>query len=401
MNRMFLVLWMCGILALGSAHAQTDTAVYKNIAVEVQQIYAPDKRSVYFRTLIKSDSLIVESTSAEALKAYLESTETLKGLKIIENLLPDKALNGLTYGVANLSVTNNRSNPRNSAEMVTQMLLGTPVQVLKREGPYYLVRTPDGYLSYTDRQALALLNQEAFKKWQHAEKVVFVADAGHAYVENSLKSARVSDLVAGNILEVKARQGRFFRVVFPDGRTGYIERDLLQPYKKWTDRADPEAGQILTTAKTMMGVPYLWGGTSVKGVDCSGFTKTSFFLNGIIIPRDASQQVLAGGAVDIMDGDKLNTDKCLKNLLPGDLLFFSASKRRGINGGRISHTAIYMGEGEFIQSAGMVMISSLLPGAENYDSSQVPTIVAARRFLGNIGKPEITRIDRHPWYAVN
>lgn len=401
MNRMFLVLWMCGILAIASAQGQTDTAVYKNIAAEVQQKYAPDKRSVYFRTQIKSDSLIVESTSAEALKAYIEIARTLKGLKIIETLLPDKALNGLTYGVANLSVTNNRSNPRNSAEMVTQMLLGTPVQVLKKEGPYYLVRTPDGYLSYTDRQAVALMDQGAFKKWQGAVKAVFVADAGHAYAENSLKSARVSDLVAGNILEIKARHGRFCQVGFPDGRTGYIEKDLLQPYEKWISKSDPEAGQILTTAKTMIGVPYLWGGTSVKGVDCSGFTKTSFFLNGIIIPRDASQQVLAGEAVDIMDGDKLNTDKCMKNLLPGDLLFFSASKRRGINGGRITHTAIYMGKGEFIQSAGMVMISSLLPDAENYDNSQVPTIVAARRFLGNIGKPEITRIDRHPWYTVN
>jgi len=396
---MFLALWMWGMLAAVTADGQTDTAVYKNLAAEVQQKYAPDKRSVFFKASIKSDSLIVESTSEAALKEYAQSAKTLKGLKVIQNLLPDSSLGRQTYGVATLSVTNNRSNPRNSAEMVTQMVLGTPVQVLKKEGPFYLVRSPDGYLSYTDRQAIALMDLEHFKRWQTAEKVIFTADAGHAYSEGSVKSPRISDLVAGNILEVKTKQDRFYQVVFPDGRLGYIEKDQLQPYKKWTGKPDPKANDILATAKTMIGVPYLWGGTSVKGVDCSGFTKTSFFLNGIIIPRDASQQVLAGTAVDIMDNDQLSTEKCIKNLQPGDLLFFSASRRRGISGGRVTHTAIYMGKGEFIQSAGMVMISSLLPEAANYDRLQVPTIVGARRFLNNIGKPEITRIDKHQWYT--
>jgi cell wall-associated NlpC family hydrolase len=396
---MFLALWMCGTLAAVAADAQTDTTVYKNLAAEVQQKYAPDKRSVFFNASIKSDSLIIESTSEAALQAYAQSAKTLKGLKVIQNLLPDKSLGMQTYGVATLSVTNNRSNPRNSAEMVTQMVLGTPVRVLKKEGPFYLVRSPDGYLSYTDRQAIALMDLEHFKRWQTAEKVIFTADAGHAYSESSVKSSRVSDLVAGNILEVKTKQDRFYQVVFPDDRVGYVEKGQLQPYKKWAGKPDPKANDILTTAKTMIGVPYLWGGTSVKGVDCSGFTKTSYFLNGIIIPRDASQQALAGTAVDIMDNDKLSPEKCMKNLEPGDLLFFSASKRRGITGGRITHTAIYMGRGEFIQSAGMVMISSLLPEAANYDRSQVPTIVSARRFLTNIGKPEITRIGKHQWYT--
>jgi gamma-D-glutamyl-L-lysine dipeptidyl-peptidase len=399
MNRMFLALWMCGMLAAVTVNGQTDTTVYKNLAEEVRQKYAPDKRSVFFRTIIKSDSLIIESTSEAALKEYVQSVKTLKGLKVVQNLLPDSSLGAQTYGVATLSVTNNRSNPRNSAEMVTQLVLGTPVQILKKEGPFYLVRSPDGYLSYTDRQAIALMDLERFKRWQTADKVIFTADAGHAYSESSVKSSRVSDLVAGNILEVKTKQGKFYQVAFPDGRLGYVEKGQLQSYKDWIDKPDPKANDILAAAKTMIGVPYLWGGTSVKGVDCSGFTKTSYFLNGIIIPRDASQQVLVGTAVDIMDDDKLSTEKCLKNLQPGDLLFFSASRRRGIAGGRVTHTAIYMGDGEFIQSAGMVMISSLLPEAANYDRSQVPTIVGARRFLNNIGKPEITRIDKHQWYT--
>ena len=53
---------------------------------------------------------------------------------------------------------------------------------------------------------------------------------------------------------------------------------------------------IVATAYRFFGVPYLWGGTSVKGMDCSGFTKTVYFLNGVLLPRDASQQVARGRA---------------------------------------------------------------------------------------------------------
>lgn len=379
--------------------AQTDTLSFRKVFNQVKKEFAPDKRSVYFNVQYKGDSIFVESTSEQALSALDQQVKGIVGYVKVNTLLPGKNLNGMDYGLANLSVCNNRAAPQNAAEMMTQMILGTPVQVLKKQAGYYLVRTPDGYISWTDGTAVSLLNKEGFEEWKRAKRIIYTEDFGHAFSKADLKSARVSDLVKGNILVVTGEEKGFYKVNFPDKRAGYVLKTDAKLFSDWEKKPNPNADAILTTAKTLIGVPYLWGGTSIKGVDCSGFTKTSYFLNGIIIPRDASQQALVGEAVDVLESDSISVEKCMKNLKPGDLMFFSAAKRRGMNGGRVSHTAIYMGNGEFIQSAGMVKINSFVPSAVNYDEHQSQTLVSARRFLTNIGKPEITRVDQHTWYG--
>ncbi|MNX97207.1 Gamma-D-glutamyl-L-lysine endopeptidase [compost metagenome] len=200
-------------------------------------------------------------------------------------------------------------------------------------------------------------------------------------------------------MKLVGKEKRFYKIAYPDGRTAYIPVKSAQNYKQWLSRPNPDAAQILATAKTLIGTPYLWGGTSVKGVDCSGFTKTCFFLNGIILPRDASQQALIGEPVDIYEGDSVSLIKCLKNLKAGDLLFFAAAKGKSANP-RVTHTAIYMEDGQFIQSAGMVRINSLVPSAPDYSFGQSPTLVGARRILNGIGTTQITRIDQHELYTI-
>lgn len=392
-----LVLSICWFVV----NAQIDTATYRTKAIEIQKKYAPDKRTIYFNLQIKGDSIKLESTSQKVLDEFEQVRPKSETLKFSAILLPAKSLNGFDYGVANLSVGNNRANPQHGAELMTQMLLGTPVRVLKKQGGFYLVETPDGYLAWTDSGAIKLMNQQQYETWQKADKVVFTSDYGHGFTAPDINSKRVSDLVNGNILQLLGQEKDFLKVAYPDGRIAYLPKIQTSPYRQWVKRPNPDANAILATAQTLLGVPYLWGGTSIKGVDCSGFTKTAYFLNGIVIPRDASQQALVGDVVDVLEHDSISVAKCLKNLHPGDLLFFSAAKRRGVNGGRVSHTAIYMGNGEFIQSAGMVKINSLVPTAANYDGGQSSTLVGARRILTEIGKPEITRIDQHDWYGKN
>jgi len=116
----------------------------------------------------------------------------------------------------------------------------------------------------------------------------------------------------------------------------------------------------------------LWGGTSTKGVDCSGFTKTIYYMNGMVIPRDASQQVHAGKPIDsIADFSKL--DK-------GDLLFFGI-KATDSTAEKVVHVGMWIGDNQFIHSSNMVRVSSVDKNASNYDEYNVSRYLRTKRLL--------------------
>lgn len=407
MKRFYLILVLF-IAAQHSlpAYADNDSVQVKRaeeLLHRVEKQFAPDKRTSIFNAIIESENPLtirVETTSKEAL-LHLRKTLAQSNIQtaLNEHLLPSADLGSRVYGIASLSVCNNRFVPTHTAELVSQTLLGTPVEILKKESGYYLVRTPEGYISWTEEAGISVVDETAFTKWKHAERIVFTSEYGHAYSEADPESLPVSDLVAGNILELKGKNKKFYRIAYPDGRTGYVPVKQAELYRKWVARPDPDASEVIRTAKSLIGVPYLWGGTSVKGVDCSGFTKMSYYLNGIILARDASQQALTGEPVDILENDTVSIEKCLQNLLPGDLLFFGRKKADG-GAPRVIHTAIYIGKGEFIQSAGMVRINSLLKEATNYDTYQTRTLLSARRILTAVGTEGISRIDKHSLYQT-
>ncbi len=399
------------LILLLSFHIQSEGAVIDSLLLNrvnsiiktVQKKYAPDKRTEIFNVSFSaSDSTVlnIETTKAEAIIALKERFKQQKiVIRLNEQLLPSKEMGNQILGVANLSVCNNRMEPDNDAEMVTQVMLGTPVKILKKEKGYFLVQTPDHYISWTDADGVTRMDENDYNKWMASDLIVFLKDYGHSFEKPSLKSMPISDLVAGNILKLIGTNHSFYKVSYPDGRIAYVPIKSCMLFQKWISRPNPTENEIIETAKTLNGVPYLWGGTSIKGVDCSGFTKTCYFLNGIIIPRDASQQALVGEKVDLYENDTVNITKCLKNLKAGDLLFFAGGKNRHSNP-RVTHTAIYMGNGEFIQSAGMVRINSMVPTAKAYDDFESRTLVCARRILSSIGTTEISRVDQHSFYKT-
>lgn len=404
MNKLFSFVILLLFISLYSKAELADSTIIKRInalSVQVQKKYAPDRRVEYYHLKQQKSTPLTYSLevtrpgAAAELKALLNS-EKLKVI-INEEVLPAKNLGDKVYGVSTLSVINTRYAPDHDAEMASQAGLGTPLKILKKENGHYFVRTPDNYLSWTETAGVSPMNKSEFEHWQTDNKLIYTTLYGQAFSEASESSSPVSDLVAGNILQVLNESDGFYKIMFPDKRIAFIPVNKAEAFDQWENRPAPDAEQILKTARNFLGIPYLWGGTSVKGMDCSGFTKTSFFLNGIILPRDASQQALVGDKVDIFEGDTVSITKSLKDLKAGDLLFFAGNKKTM----RVSHTAIYIGNGEFIQAAGLIRINSMIKGAKNYDDFQSRTLVGARRMLTAVGEPEITRVKQHPYYQKN
>ena len=363
---------------------------------QIKQQYAPDKRVAHFEIkpeLVEGTLHLKGSTNLPDALKTLHSKLEEKGIAFKEEIeqLPSKELQGQTFGVVRLSVANIRSKPKHSAELATQATLGTPLKVYKKEKDWYWVQTPDGYLSWLDKDGFTIMEAAAYQDWLESSKVVYLPDFGFAYQTTNRQDGIVSDLLAGNILQLIAQEGSFTKVGFPDGRTAYVATAELMTYETWMATRNPIVDNILQTAYSFLGRPYLWGGTSGKGVDCSGFTKTVFYLNGILLPRDASQQVHTGSAIA--------TDSTLANLEAGDLLFFGR-KASAEQKEKITHVAIYMGNGQIVHSAGIVKIESLKRGEPNFAEDRLKTLVRAKRPLQSIGENGILPLGSLPQYRI-
>lgn len=361
---------------------RTIPAEVAQLSDSLKRKFAPDKRVALFDVDYsfsgKNVMLRGVTTSAEA-KAALLAGLAKRGYEVMDCLrvLPDEQeLKGKTYGIVNVSVCNLRADADFSSEMMTQGLMGMPVRILQREG-WYRIQTPDDYIAWVHRVGVHPVTQEELAAWNAAEKIVVTSHYGFVYSKPDAASQTISDVVAGNRLKWVGAKGAFYRVAYPDGREGYISKSFAMPEKKWRVSLKQDAASIIATACSMMGIPYLWAGTSSKGVDCSGFVRTVLFMHDIIIPRDASQQAYVGKHIDIASD--------FGNLQPGDLIFFgrkATSERKE----RVVHVGMYIGNKRFIHSQGDVRISSFNPDDELFDEYNLSRLLFATRVLPYINK---------------
>lgn len=371
-------------------------ARYRDLINQVKKEFAPDRRDKTFDlTAEQKDGQWIISgstTEAQAREALIERLSQLDPKAVAQiRMLPDTAqLGERTWGVATLSSTSLRYGSNYSAEMATQVPMGTPLRVLEKRSYWYRVITPEGYTAWTTTTGVARMNETEFEAWKNSDKVMITADLVQVLDRPNDKGETVSDAILGNILATDNQvNGRYLAVRLPDGRSGWVLRNATQPFDAWLKACDPTQKNILATARHFNGYPYLWGGTTTKAMDCSGFTKTVYFLNGIILRRDASQQAKTGEEVEVTED--------FSNLQPGDLLFFGR-KATAERKESITHVGIYMGNQQFIHSASRVKINSLNPEAEDYyDGSK--NLVRVRRILGNQDVDKgIVSIKEHPWY---
>lgn len=340
---------------------------------EIKQNYAPDARVAIFNINASDDNPInlTGETNLYAAKEELISALTKLNIEIEDQIkiLPDESIDNKKFALINVSVANLRGKPTHSAELVTQALLGTPVNILKENNGWYLVQTPDNYISWTNSGSLLRLDQNELKQWKANSKIIFLDTYGFSYHRESEK--RISDLVAGNVLELENENNTDWFVRYPDGRLARIIKAQASKITLWNDNINITDTSITEAAMSLIGVPYLWGGTSTKGLDCSGFTKTIYMLHGYIIPRDASQQVHQGELID--------AKRNFSRLKTGDLLFFGRKDEGGSE--KVVHVGLWLGNNQFIHASGDVHISSMDSTADNYDSYNYNRYLRTKRII--------------------
>ncbi len=289
--------------------------------------------------------------------------------------------------VVEFSTSYLRLKPDYESPLETQELMGTVVEIVGEQSYWREVVTPQPYKAWCTNQGLVEMNSDELKAYEQAPKVMFRDLYGHIYKEPSMNSQTICDLVGGDLLRLngitvndakairKALKGKWANVMLPSGKTGFVPSNQLKVHNGFQSIAigegsadsisDETTEAIIAQAMKLVGVPYLWGGMSAKGVDCSGLVRICHIMNGILLPRNASQQVKCGDRVE------------LDNLQRGDLVFFGtpATDERPM---RITHVGIYLGDNKIIHSSHRVRINSLKPGEEDYYENAHRLVAAIR-----------------------
>lgn len=354
--------------------------------------YVPDQRiNICKIQVINNNGSVIlkgETTVPEAIDEIIKTLGE-HDISLIDSIiiLPDTSVNKKYKGLVCLSVINLRKYPDFAAELVSQSLMGTPVDILKKEGSWCLVRTPDRYIAWTESYSLVPLTVRDIAEWKRSDRVIYMNNTGWIHTDISEHSEVVGDIAAGNILEKANVSGNYTKVRLPDGREGFIRTSDCMDFRSFCNRPPSNGDQIVSRAESLTGIPYLWGGTSPKAADCSGLVQTVYFMNGIILMRDASLQALQGKEVDISGG--------FGNLEIGDLLFFGYRNNGKMH---VIHAAIYTGSEDYINSAGRVMINSLDSTKSNFSSYRLNTLLLARRIIGVENDPGIIRVGQCSLY---
>ena len=268
-----------------------------------------------------------------------------------------------------------RLQPDYESPLETQELMGTVVEIVGESGYWREIISPQPYKAWCTDQGLVEMSTEELKAYEAAPKVVFNELYGHIYMSPSDKAETLCDLVGGNILRFVGKKGKWTQVMLPSGKTGYVQSKFLKKHEGFRSIAmgegsaesiSPETTEaIIAQAEKLLGVPYLWGGMSAKGVDCSGLVRISHLMNGILLPRNASQQIKCGERVP------------LDQLQRGDLVYFGtpATDDKPM---RVTHVGIYLGNNKIIHSSHRVRINSLIPGDPDYYENAHRLIAATR-----------------------
>jgi len=316
--------------------------VIENIVRDVIREHAVDTRLCHI--FVSSSDGVVECSDgkiAAILRGRLEERADTRAR--VEELpragTPECML--VTSAVADV-----RREPSHPSELVNQVIHGDVVTPFKVLDEWTLARIDDGYIGWIRNWHLAA--------WTSAKHDAFLAAvthrvrANHTPLLSSPGGAAVAELVVGTPLVTGEPAGRgWVEVRLADGLTGCIPRSGIEKIT----RRRPTPARLAATGLRFVGIPYLWGGNTPNGFDCSGLIQRVFRLNGVLLPRDSDQQARIGE-------ERATTGP--GDLTAGSLVFFGKSRES------ITHVGLVLPDGTILHSYGQVVVNSLDPSHPRY-----------------------------------
>lgn len=256
---------------------------------------------------------------------------------------------------ASKGLVNLRSEPKQQAELISQYLMGGKFEILGKEANYYRVETDDEVTGWIHQSSLVLNDASSSDDDIFSDRLMICLSSFSVLREKeSEDSMPVATVFLGTILNLDEPVTNYYlktrewlRVKLPDTSIAFLKKEDFNVFANYQERYYNNPKTAVDMALSLVGVSYLWGGTTPAALDCSGLVQLSCRMAGKLIPRNSYQQAEIGEQIEL-DSDFLA-------LKPGDLLFFS-------EGERVSHVAIALDQGRFVHSSltfGQVAVTSL------------------------------------------
>ncbi len=250
--------------------------------------------------------------------------------------------------------------PRFNSERISQLFFGEPLVVTSTRMGFCRVRQTDGYTGWADsRQLAAFASTKEYRKYAEGTNAAVAHGPAKVYDRGGRNSVEPFFLYYGTPLHVGNTPGTLATVSLSDSQKVFVKSQRVRRLAGNTCRSIVGA-DLVREAQKFLGVPYLWGGISPAGFDCSGLVRTVCGSFGLKLPRDTKDQIRCG--------IEIGRDEAK----PGDLLFFKRHVGLSMGGSRIIHSSV---------GGGGVRINSLHVGDDDYRKDLDDSFVTARRIL--------------------